>query len=75
MRRWRQVRLVPGSVMADEQIKQYRILGKLGAGAMGEVYLAKDTQLERQVAIRQVVSSGGEPAASSRMIAPGHPND
>ena len=38
--------------MADEQIKQYRILDKLGAGAMGEVYLAKDMQLERQVAIK-----------------------
>ena len=38
--------------MVDERIQQYRILDKLGAGAMGEVYLAEDTQLERQVAIK-----------------------
>ena len=41
-----------GSAMADEQIKQDRILDTLDAGAMGEVYLAKDMQLERQVAIK-----------------------
>ena len=38
--------------MTEEKIKQYLIREKLGAGAMGEVYLAEDTQLERQVAIK-----------------------
>ena len=40
--------------MIPEAIAHYQIIKKLGAGGMGEVYLAQDTKLDRKVAIKLI---------------------
>ena len=39
-------------VVAGQMINQYKIISAIGAGGMGEVYLAEDTRLARRVALK-----------------------
>src|SRR5262250_330474 len=67
---------------AGTKLGPYEVLGELGAGGMGEVYRARDTRLDRTVAIKilpqQVSSDPGRRARFEReartISALSHPN-
>ena len=42
----------PKSIAAGTSFGHYEIVRQIGAGGMGEVYLAKDTKLDRRVAVK-----------------------
>ena len=44
------------AISAGTHLGRYEIRSKIGAGGMGEVYLAEDTQLERQVALKVLLA-------------------
>ena len=43
--------------LIDRTLLHYRIIAKIGAGGMGEVYLAFDNKLDREVALKVVPES------------------
>lgn len=56
-------------VLVAQQLSHYQIIKKLGAGGMGEVFLAQDTSLERKVAIKILAAKSIEDAhARKRLI-------
>ena len=54
---------------AGSRIGRYEVVGLLGTGGMGEVYLARDTQLGREVAVKIVaVHATDDPLAHARLV-------
>jgi eukaryotic-like serine/threonine-protein kinase len=53
---------------AGNRVGPYEILAPIGAGGMGEVYRARDTRLDRDVAIKVLHADGaGNPASHDRL--------
>src|SRR5207253_7284070 len=56
----------PMTIASGMRFGPYEIVSALGAGGMGEVYKARDTRLDRTVAIKILPSELGRTGASGR---------
>ncbi|MBM4776452.1 MAG: tetratricopeptide repeat protein [Archangiaceae bacterium] len=64
-------RAIPGArLRAGDRLGRYEVDGFLGAGAMGEVYLARDPALSRKVALKvlRVEKGRDTPALRARLV-------
>jgi serine/threonine protein kinase len=56
-------------LVPSTEIGQYTIVDRLGRGGMGQVFLARDRQLERQVALKCLLSRSSPEADRERILA------
>ena len=52
-------------MLVGEKLSHYRVISRLGSGGMGDVYLAEDTRLKRNVALKLI---SGEFARDARVV-------
>ncbi len=61
--------MYPDGVQTGDTLGPYQILGLLGAGGMGAVYRARDTRLERDVALKVILpGSNSDPLSRRRLL-------
>lgn len=57
----------PGPLEPPREFEEYQVLRRLGRGAMGQVFLTRDTLLDRLVAVKFIaMPGGGLPDAAAR---------
>jgi tetratricopeptide (TPR) repeat protein/predicted Ser/Thr protein kinase len=58
----------PRDSMTSESVGPYTIIAPIGAGGMGEVYLAEDTRLHRKVALKTLTGDATTPERRARLL-------
>jgi serine/threonine protein kinase len=56
------------TIEAGTKLGRYEVRSKIGAGGMGEVYLAQDTKLDRKVALKILLPNSSESRSTKRFI-------
>lgn len=57
-----------GSPPTPSRIDRFEIINELGRGSQGVVYLARDSQLERNVAIKTINLNGANPGKKAQLL-------